>query len=121
MAATLLFDGDCGLCSSSARLAARIAPELNVIAYQLADLPAYGVTADECRTAVQWVGAGPPVAGAPAVARVLLAGRAAWPLLGRLMLLPGVRWLAALVYRAVAANRYRLPGGTPACRSSLNR
>lgn len=121
MAATLLFDGDCGLCSSSARLAARIAPDVTVIAYQHADLPAYGVTAAECSDAVQWVGTGEPVAGAPAVARVLLAGRAGWPLLGRLMLLPGARWLAARVYRAVAANRYRLPGGTPACRSSLNR
>jgi predicted DCC family thiol-disulfide oxidoreductase YuxK len=37
-------------------------------------------------------------------------------------LLPGVRRVADVVYRAVAANRYRLPGGTPACRvSSRNR
>jgi hypothetical protein len=31
------------------------------------------------------------------------------------MLLPPVSWLAAGVYSLVAANRMRLPGGTPAC------
>jgi predicted DCC family thiol-disulfide oxidoreductase YuxK len=32
------------------------------------------------------------------------------------MLLPVVRVVAAWVYKLVANNRYRLPGGTPACR-----
>jgi predicted DCC family thiol-disulfide oxidoreductase YuxK len=30
--------------------------------------------------------------------------------------LPPFSWLAEGVYRVVAANRQRLPGGTPACR-----
>jgi len=31
------------------------------------------------------------------------------------IMLPGISWLAAKAYRLVANNRYRLPGGTPAC------
>ncbi len=34
---------------------------------------------------------------------------------GRAILLPGISSLAAETYRLVAANRYRLPGSTPAC------
>jgi predicted DCC family thiol-disulfide oxidoreductase YuxK len=54
-------------------------------------------------------------AGHCAVASVLRASRRPWPVLGRAMLLPGVSWVAARVYGWVAANRHRLPGGTPAC------
>jgi hypothetical protein len=43
--------------------------------------------------------------------------RARWPFrpVGALILLPPISWLAAGVYRLIANNRYRLPGGTPAC------
>ena len=37
-------------------------------------------------------------------------------LAGRFLLLPGISWIAAKVYALVAANRHRLPGGTPACK-----
>jgi predicted DCC family thiol-disulfide oxidoreductase YuxK len=119
---TLLFDGDCGFCSSSARLAARLAPQVSIVPYQDSDLSAFAVTAQECAAALRWVGAGGPAAGAAAVARLLLAAGGGWRLLGRLLLAPGVRRAADLAYRVVATNRYRLPGGTPACRvSSRNR
>ena len=35
--------------------------------------------------------------------------------LGAALLLPGVNALAGVVYRWVARNRHRFPGGTPAC------
>lgn len=38
-----------------------------------------------------------------------------WPLLGALLTLPPVRWAAWGVYRLVANNRQRMPGGTSAC------
>jgi predicted DCC family thiol-disulfide oxidoreductase YuxK len=116
VADTLLFDGDCGFCSSWARVAQRIAPTVDVRPYQHTDLDAFGVTADECATALRWVGTGGAAAGAAAVARLLIAAAGWWGVLGRMLSLPGIRGLAALLYRAVAANRYRLPGGTPACR-----
>ena len=118
MADTLLFDGDCGFCSSSARLAMRMAPRVRVLPYQECDLSAYGLTAQECEESLRWVGAGGPEAGAGAVARLLMAAGGGWRIVGRLLLLPGVRRLADLAYRTVADNRYRLPGGTPACRVS---
>jgi len=31
------------------------------------------------------------------------------------MLVPPISWLAALAYHVISVNRYRLPGGTPAC------
>ena len=115
---TLLYDGDCGFCSSSARLAGRLAPAVAVLPYQECDLAGYAVTAQECAAALRWVGTGGPEAGAGAVGRLLVAAGSGWRLLGRLLLAPGVRQVADLVYRVVAANRYRLPGGTPACRVS---
>jgi hypothetical protein len=37
------------------------------------------------------------------------------------MLLPPFSWGAAVAYRVIAANRYRLPGGSPACAVSAQR
>jgi predicted DCC family thiol-disulfide oxidoreductase YuxK len=118
VADTLLFDGDCGFCSSSARLAARLAPDVEVRPYQHADLAGLGVTAAQCAGALQWLGRGGPAAGSAAVARLLMVAGRGWSVVGRVLLAPGIRRLADAVYRAVAANRYRLPGGTPACRIS---
>jgi predicted DCC family thiol-disulfide oxidoreductase YuxK len=52
------------------------------------------------------------------VARLLVAAGKGWAWVGKALLAPGLRALAAAVYRLVAANRYRLPGGAPACRLS---
>jgi predicted DCC family thiol-disulfide oxidoreductase YuxK len=54
--------------------------------------------------------------GAPAVARALRAAGIPWSVPGWLLSVPPARWVAPFVYRRVAANRYRLPGGTAACR-----
>lgn len=119
----LVFDGDCGFCSSCARfLERRVAGgrggmPFSVVPWQRADLAALGLTEAQCREAVQWVdGRGQVAAGAPAIAAALSAGPAAYRLVGRAMDLPLVRGLGAVVYGWVAANRSRLPGGTPACR-----
>jgi predicted DCC family thiol-disulfide oxidoreductase YuxK len=118
LAGTLLFDGDCGFCTTSAGFAARIAPAVTVVPYQRADLDAFGIRAEDAAASVQWVAAdGRVYAGAAAAARLLLAAGGAWRWLGRVMLLPVARTIAEAVYRLVAANRHRLPGGTPACRA----
>jgi hypothetical protein len=89
------------------------------VPWQSLDLAAYGLTVEAVTSSVQWLrprGGGRPIpSGAAAVGRVLLRSR--WPFrpLGALLLVPPFSWLGRLVYRLIADNRYRLPGGTPAC------
>jgi predicted DCC family thiol-disulfide oxidoreductase YuxK len=116
--ATLLFDGDCAFCSRCAALARRILPDVyEVAAWQRLDLAAVGVPAERAQTEVLWISdGGDVVGGAAAVARALRAAGGLWAPLGLLLSIPPVSWLAPQIYRLVAANRYRLPGGTAACR-----
>lgn len=122
----LIFDGDCGICTrladlTTARLRRR--PEdFDVTAWQHLELDEYPVTAEQCDAAAQWVDArGRVWSGQDAVAQTLIAGRPGLRLAGRLILLPGVNRLAGVVYRWVAANRHRLPGGTPVCSMPADR
>jgi predicted DCC family thiol-disulfide oxidoreductase YuxK len=132
-----LYDGDCGFCTSSVRFIERHIPvRAEITPYQNADLGALGTTRDRASREVLWIdpdepgaggerrgrhggrrnGAGPRVhGGAAAVARLLVDAGGRWAPLGRLIALPPLSWAAAAVYRLVSANRYRLPGGTPAC------
>jgi predicted DCC family thiol-disulfide oxidoreductase YuxK len=112
----LVFDGDCAFCTSSARLLERIGPKAEIVPWQLADLDELGITAARATEAVQWIGTDGTVrSGHEAIAAAL--GTAGWPwrIAGRLISLSGISALAAVAYRWIARNRYRLPGGTPAC------
>ncbi|HEX5527678.1 MAG TPA: DUF393 domain-containing protein [Solirubrobacterales bacterium] len=113
----LVFDGDCAFCTSSAHLLERIGPEAEIVAWQLADLDALGITAAQATEAVQWIGADGTVrSGHEAIAAALATAGWPWRLAARAILLPGVSSLAAAAYRLIARNRHRLPGGTPACK-----
>jgi predicted DCC family thiol-disulfide oxidoreductase YuxK len=113
---TLVYDGDCAFCTRCVRWMERRLPrQPRVIAWQVADLPALGLSVQDCTDAVQWVDGGRRYAGADAAALVLVWEGGPWRVLGRLMLLPGVIHLARLVYRWIARNRDRMPGGTAAC------
>ncbi len=119
---TFVFDGDCAFCSSCARfIERRIRPAAHVVAWQFADLDALGVTEEQAGAAVQWVSAGrAPTAGPVAIADMLrtapgLAGRLLWRPAGAVLGLRPVAALAWPVYRWVARNRHRMPGGTAAC------
>lgn len=114
----LLYDGDCAFCTSCAHLLERrIRPDAAIVPWQFADLPQLGVSEEQAGAAVQWIGADGDVrSGHEAIAAML---RSAGPLYrpaGHFLVLPGISWLAARAYALVAANRHRLPGGTPACR-----
>ncbi len=116
----LLFDGDCAFCSTSARVLSdhlrRSPADYAIEPWQLVDLDALGLTEEECHDALQFVGAdGRASAGHVAVGRVLLVSRWWARPAGALLLAPGARFVAAPLYRWVARNRHRLPGGTPAC------
>ncbi len=114
----LLFDGDCAFCTTCAQLVEkRIRPDADVVAWQFADLAELGVTAEQATDAVQWVQADGSVrAGHEAIAAMLGSSAPIYRLAGRFLLLPGIAWIAAKAYGQVAANRHRLPGGTPACK-----
>jgi predicted DCC family thiol-disulfide oxidoreductase YuxK len=115
--ATLIYDGDCAFCERCSRLVRRHFPGVEVIAWQDAHLDHYGLTAEAAAAAVQFVNASARVsAGHAAIAQLLIHKGGPVRLVGRLMLLPGIRQLANGVYRLVAAHRHRLPGGTPACK-----
>lgn len=113
----LLYDGDCAFCTTCVHFVERrIRPEAEIVAWQFADLTELGVSAEEAAAAVQWVEPDGGVrAGHEAIAAMLAAAGPIWRSAGRLLLLPGISWIAARVYRLVASNRHRLPGGTPAC------
>ncbi|HVD87165.1 MAG TPA: DUF393 domain-containing protein [Solirubrobacterales bacterium] len=115
---TLLYDGDCAFCTSCARLVERrVRPAAVVVPWQFADLPALGVSEAQAIDAVQWVEDGGAVrSGHEAIAAMLKTARPVFRPIGRFLLLPGVTFVAAKAYRLVAANRHRLPGGTPACK-----
>jgi predicted DCC family thiol-disulfide oxidoreductase YuxK len=116
----LIFDGDCGFCSTCARFLQRWVVRggaTSVVPWQQLDLDALGLTAGQCRAAVQWVGEGGQLAsGHGAIAATLRAGHRVWRPVGALVEAPGFSWLAERVYSWVAGHRYALAGGTPACR-----
>jgi predicted DCC family thiol-disulfide oxidoreductase YuxK len=113
----LIFDGDCAFCTTSARwLQGKLGAAAAVEPWQFTDLAAYGTDSDRATQEVIWVDeAGRIQGGAQAFARLLIHSGGAWRVLGRVLTLPPVRWVAAGVYRLVANNRQRMPGGTPAC------
>ena len=117
----LVFDGDCGFCTWSAGLLQRWSTAgLAVVPWQRADLGALGLTADECATAVQCVAPDGTYSGGLAVARALRGCRQPWRSAGVVLAIPALRPLVEHGYAWVAANRYRLPGSTPACRLPLD-
>lgn len=113
----LLFDGDCGFCTRSARWGQERFGLDHVEPWQAVDLEDYGVTEEACRQAVQWVDEdGTVSAGYKAVAAVLARGGVIARSVGRFATLPGVSFVSDGMYRGVARIRHRLPGSTEACR-----
>lgn len=117
----LIFDGDCGFCTSSAVwIARRWRGPGRIVPWQRLDrdeLARYGLTTAQVEAAAWWVDERDRAwRGHLAVAQAMAVAGGVWGVLGRLVLVPPIRWLAAVVYRFVVRYRYRLPGGTPACR-----
>ncbi len=112
-----VFDGDCAFCSSCARFIQRyLARGAAVVPWQRTDLAALGVTAQQAEASVVWVdGVGAPSFGPVAVARLLKHTRWWWYPLGALLDTRPAGWITWPVYRWVARNRHRMPGGTAAC------
>lgn len=116
----LVFDGDCGMCSTSARFVERrlrrTDTDFDVAASQHLDLASLGLTQEQCDEALQWVAAdGRITSGHEAVGSLLRASRRWARPAGHLVQAPGASTLARVAYRWVADHRQMFPGGTPAC------
>jgi predicted DCC family thiol-disulfide oxidoreductase YuxK len=113
----IVYDGDCGFCTSSIRWArARIRALPAARPFQSFDVATVGLTRQDCERAVAFVDAQGSIHwGSRAVARILVGSGGAWSLLGRVMSVPGIRGLSAVTYRTIANNRHRLPGSTSSC------
>jgi predicted DCC family thiol-disulfide oxidoreductase YuxK len=114
----LIYDGDCGFCTQSARWCRRrFKRSVDVQPWQALDLARFGLTESDTTSAAYWVDArGRTHRGHAAVGRSLLAMRGGWPVLGAVVLTPPISLLARAVYAWVARHRDRLPGATDACR-----
>ena len=52
----MIFDGDCGFCTASVNVIRRwIRPDCDIEPWQRTDIAAFGLTAEECSSAVQFV------------------------------------------------------------------
>ena len=112
----LIFDGDCAFCTSSVRfIERRIRRHPRIQSWQRSDLAELGLTQEQCETAVQLIENGQVTSAHVAIARLLIYGKRGWAVLGYLLLVPGIKQIAGVVYRWVAKNRDRMPGGTAEC------
>lgn len=115
----LIFDGDCGFCTTSAHwIQRRLPDDVEVVAWQFVDdLDALGLTVDEADAKVWWITPdGRRHGGHLAIGHALRSAGGFWGLIGTMLVTPPASWLAAPVYALVARYRHRMPGGTPACR-----
>jgi predicted DCC family thiol-disulfide oxidoreductase YuxK len=117
----LVFDGDCGFCTTSANwVGAHLSDAAQIVQWQLLGdqgLSDLGLTADLASTAAWWAEPGGGLyEGGQAIGQALAHCRRPWRWAGALILVPPGRWVAARLYPVIARNRHRLPGGTPACR-----
>ena len=119
--AILIFDGDCGFCTTTARWAQRrFRHGERAEPWQLLDgqvLNSFGLTPHDVEQAAWFVDSGGRrERGHRAVGRALEAGGGWRRVAGRLVLTPPTSWRGAGIYSLVVRWRHRLPGGTPACR-----
>lgn len=113
----LIFDGDCGFCTSAVQWLGRLLPAFPAaVPYQWTDLESLGLTEAEAAARVWFVSSAQQFGGHLAVAALLRAQPGfGFRFLGWLGVVPPWSWAADVAYRLVARFRHRLPGGTAAC------
>lgn len=110
------YDPDCGFCTSFAQWLARRNPDCEVRPMTPRLLAEFGIDPERATCEVPFLHPDGRVSwGAAAIAAGLQQCPAGWWALGSLIGSAPGQLVARPVYRWVAANRHRLPGGTPAC------
>jgi predicted DCC family thiol-disulfide oxidoreductase YuxK len=95
----------------------RVPTPTRLAPWQHEDLDALGVTLAEVDAAVVLVDVTWRRSSGPtAIARYLRSSSSpAWRAVGSVIARRPLRWLTAPIYRLIARNRHRMPGGTPQC------
>ena len=115
----LIFDGDCGFCTSAANFVVRRSSTvIKAIPWQRTNLADFGLTVEQASSKVYLITKdGQAFGGHEAFAGLLrLERNGLLRILGSLLTLPPISWFAAGGYRLVAKYRHKLSGGTPACK-----
>lgn len=118
----LIYDGDCQFCRLSLDYGIRKLSRFPLfVAYQKINPANYGLSMADVSSQVWLVGPSTegfkPLGGHLAVAQILLdQPQFYWRWLAFLMKTPPFSFVADLVYKWVAKNRHRLPGGSKACK-----
>ena len=115
--AVLIFDGDCGFCTTTANyIKANSSVELEIQPWQWVELSDYGLTNEQASSKVQMVVNAKTFGGHKAFAKLLRIQKQWWfKILGVLLVTPPFSWGGRLGYYYIAKYRHKLPGGTPAC------
>jgi predicted DCC family thiol-disulfide oxidoreductase YuxK len=122
----LIYDGDCQFCQLSLEFGIknlRFFPQY--VAFQRIDPQAFGLTEDQVRSQIWLAQKSPASSGALgghlAAGAILGLQPSFWlRALGWLASTPPTSWAADLLYKLIAANRHRLPGGSRACKIEDN-
>lgn len=116
----LIYDGDCNICTLSARwVRARLRGAVEIVAAQTLtddDLMALGLMRTDVETAAYWIDDAGSRRGHLAVGAALSRIGGPWRIAGWLLEAPALHPLWSAAYDLVARYRHRLPGGTAACR-----
>jgi predicted DCC family thiol-disulfide oxidoreductase YuxK len=115
---TLIFDGDCGFCTSAANAVVKRSRVLIVATpWQFTDFSKYEISEKDAADQVYLVVDGLPFGGHEAFAMILRVQPNVFiRFIGRVLMSRALAWLGRPTYRLIAKHRQRLPGGTPACK-----
>lgn len=115
----LIYDGDCGFCTTSAKKAKSLVSSLEITPWQSTELSEFGLTEQQVSERAYLIEPGSPShkGGADAIFGTLaIADSKLLSLVGNIWLYPPLSWLGRALYPVLARNRHRLPGATDACR-----
>ena len=122
----LIYDGDCKFCQLSLEFGIRHLPTFpKYVAFQKIDPIKFGLTIEQVKTQIWLVAQSPdqtkPKGGHLAAGEILLMQKNPfYKVLGWLIKTPPTSLLADVVYRWVAKNRHRMPGGSRQCKLEDN-
>lgn len=118
---TLIYDADCGFCTRSAQWLQQD-DGIDIQAWQfIDDLDELGLNEQMVVEAAHWLENGTVVAsGSDAIGRALIARGGIYNAVGQSIVAAPVRPFARGVYKVIARNRHKMPGGTAACRIPTN-